>query len=108
MLLFGGTIIVLMPPYMIMTETTVRIADSRTPEYTLDFIEQQMFYGFDATYRAYLDTNHPFEKESREQELRAYEDALNAITHIRQQVEGERTSRLDASTRAVNATNFLE
>ena len=75
-----------------MTETTVSLSDMLATDHSLEFIERQMFYEYDAAYRAYVLDDMPYE-----QEVRAYEDALNAITHIRRQLDDARTDGMQAA-----------
>jgi hypothetical protein len=91
----GGTVILSNSQYISMSTITVEFDVDMVDELALDFIERQMFYEYDACYRELTVDELP-----RQEEVRAFKDALEAITYVRAQISDAADAKVTRSADA--------
>lgn len=78
-----------------MSTVTVEFDVDTVDDLALDFIERQMFHEYDTYYKELTVDGLP-----RQEEVRAFQDGLEAITHIRAKISEASEAKLDNSVAA--------
>ena len=78
-----------------MSTVTVEFDVDTVDDLALDFIERQMFHEYDTYYKELTVDGLP-----RQEEVHAFQDGLEAITHIRAKISEASEAKLDNSVAA--------
>jgi hypothetical protein len=78
-----------------MSTVTVEFDVDKVDDLALDFIERQMFHEYDTYYKELTVDGLP-----RQEEVRAFQDGLEAITHIRAKISEASEAKFENSVAA--------